>query len=184
MTRHAFIDKFFDKSLGAPGTAERFIKARTAETLLELLNALMVCVPPPKEQKEADLQICLASSLMWASHMTVTAEHPPDDAGGALRVDLAVLRDGDTIMIIELKTVAGVTSKCSQKLKRTLPSRTDEAELCDLACTYGGKQTTVGAVHASAKRQVGGYKAVYSRPDVKAFAVTQVVNRFLVSEVV
>jgi hypothetical protein len=192
VTRFSFLDKFLGTVEGVKGTASHFFAARTAEALQELLQVLINMAPPLAHQTEADLQGLLMAGILWTSKLVACAEHAPPTAAQQ-RMDLMVDPQDDTLIVMKPKTVWPKRDPLSQCLRKSIgpkfPTLTED-ELRALTCQYTSTGpvscATVGDVHTAAVGQVTGYKFHFTTANpakrIDAFAVTQVVNRFIVTK--
>jgi hypothetical protein len=196
------------------GSATAFLEAPSVQTLQALFYQLTGSgYSWTNEQNEDDIKALLAAVFIFSSPITPGTERP---AGGSRRdkIDLRVVSVAGAVILIELKTLrCHIRSvNASQSLLKgpsdTLGLTTDTrgaqypalgldnlamTEVSKLHC-YKVKYTnsgvsygTVGAVHASAEKQVTNYatleRGTAGVQSVLAFAVTQIANRFIVTAV-
>jgi hypothetical protein len=179
--QQSYFDKLFDKIEELESTVQAFLKTPTVANLDALLAELIAEVPPVRNQCEADLQGLLSIALRRnaPSGTRIALETHPTD-GNMDRMDLVIETASGPKLVVELKTVAAFNSPRSLKLREKLPRG---GELAGLACSPGG---TIGQVHQAATIQAWRYRTALTaagKTDFLVFVVTQVVDRFLVTQV-
>lgn len=191
VTRRNYVARFVGSYGGKVGTAAAFLHDPTVDSLEDLLRNLIILAPPSFDNTEPDLQCLLMAGFIYgSSHESGAERHPP---GTRLAMDLVAHTEKHTI-ILELKTVPGRSLK---EGTITWPKEADPsaehrgmqelankntAEIKAFGCNHAGGNT-VEQVHQKAEEQVRGYRNKFNEDakSIRAFAVTQVINRFLVS---
>lgn len=183
--QESYLKKLFKALKGKLGTVQRFLSLKNAESLTALVGDLIRLVPPSVDQTEADLQCLLVYPLSRCQSNVKARAEPHPVVGSSKRIDVLVEIDGQPAIIIELKTIACMDSTRHQRLKVLLqPGQSLRPLRCQ---SRTASSTTVDQVHTEAETQVSGYLATVAqaRPDAQivAFAVTQVFDQFVVSQV-
>ena len=188
-----------------------FVASPTAALLAELLEAMMESKVLVPDHTEADLKVWLGGLLMHCkgqlSPTTLIEHHPGTDKSHYM--DICVeLPQCDTLAVLELKNVRRWRQHGKQQLNKLqegvdgVDSTADDPrdvlrgvkdeEVRNLKCQYSGAAHTIDSLHMLAEEQARGYMtAIRTKPDstkrtptkVLGFAVTQVVDRFVVTEV-
>jgi hypothetical protein len=179
--QQSYFDKLLATMRNLKSTVQAFLKTPSVASLDALLAVLIVEVPPVDNQCEADLQGLLSIALRRnaPSGTRIALETHPTD-GNMDRMDLLIETASGPKLVVELKTVAAFNSPRSLKLREKLPRG---GELAGLACSPGG---TVGNVHQAATIQAWRYQTALTtagKTGFLVFVVTQVVDRFLVTQV-
>ena len=182
-----------------------------AAILAELLKAMMESKVLVPDHTEADLKVGLGGLLMHCKGQfspTTFIEHHPGSAK-LQYMDICVeLPKCNTLVVLELKSVRRWRPNGAQQLNQKQPDvvgvdrsadnprdvlrEVRDDELRKLKCRYSGAPHTIDSLHTSAEEQARGYMtAIRTDPDptkrtptnVLGFAVTQVVDRFVVTKV-
>ena len=207
-TRWQFVDEFIKRTQGQLGSARRFLETPSDDTLREFLRQA-TSMRWTSRQTEDDLKALFFAEILHFTSYSPAAEH----AYGGGRTDVSAQVRGTLIIvelktvgaIRERQSLLKRTSDsfgfewnkkqeeveyskhAREKMDEKAPAQED---LLRLEVTYsnsGKTYSTVKAVHESAIAQAVRYKqqaiALQRFHTVVAFAVTQVVHRFVSCEV-
>jgi hypothetical protein len=209
-TRMQFVDEFIKRTQGQLGSAKRFLEEPTAATLRLFLKRA-TSMRWSSRQTEDDLKALFFAEILHFTNYAPAAEHSYGGGRTDISAQVHDQGGNITLIIVELKTLGALRGSQSllkrasdsfgfkwtkheevvysaaarAAMDQSAPS---EADLLPLEVTYtnsGISYGTVRDVHQSAISQVEKYRqsAIETGKfhNVVAFAVTQVVHRFVVS---